>query len=127
MKITMSGNLLLQVGSEAKPSPLPIPLDLDYTEKSMNDYSWPTPQTNLALNQGTVTSPRFIFVEVTEGAVTLSTNIAGSGPVTLSANPTPSVAGDYPARLMLFTYAPAAAQYYVTTTAPSRARIWFFE
>ena len=127
MKITMSGNLLLQVGSEAEPSPLPIPMDLDYTEKAMNDYSWPTPQTDLPLNQGTITSPRFIFVEVTEGAITLSTDVAGAGPVTLSANPTPSVAGDYPARLMLFTYAPAAAQYYVTTTAPSRARIWFFE
>ena len=126
MKITLTGNLFLQLAGEAKPAPLPLTMEMDYTEKSVVDYSWPAAQTNLALSQGTVGAPGFILIEVTEGAVSLSTSNAGTGGVLYSANPTPQ-AGDPPARGIFFTFAPATAQFYATTTVPTRARIWFFE
>jgi hypothetical protein len=124
--ITLTGNLFIQLAGEAKPAPLPLNTSLDYTEKSVVDYSWTTPQTNLALSQGTVTAPRFIYVEVTEGAIALSTSAVGAGAVTYSANPTPQ-AGDPPARGIMFTFNPATAQFYVTSLGPARAKIWFFE
>lgn len=125
-KITLSGNLFIQMAGEAKPSPIPLLTELDYTEKSVNDYSWPSAQTNVALNQGTVTAPRFIVMEVTEGDVSISTSAVGAGAVKLSANPTPQP-GDSPARLIFFTFAAATAQFYITTSGPAKAKIWFFE
>lgn len=126
-KITLTGNLFIQLAGESKPAPLPLNLDIDYTEKSVVDYAWTTSQTNLALSQGTVTAPRFIFVEVTEGAVQLAPDpTTVDGHITLAANPTPA-SGDSPARMLFFTYAPEATQWYVTTTEPTRAKIWFFE
>jgi hypothetical protein len=125
-KITLTGNLFIQLAGEAKPAPIPLSLDIDYTEKSVVDYVWTTNQTNLALSQGTVTSPRFIFVEVTEGGVALTTDVAGAGATYFAANPTPTL-GDPPARGLIFTFDPATSQYYATTTTPTRAKIWFFE
>lgn len=125
-KITLTGNLFIQLAGESKPAPLPLNLDIDYTEKSVVDYAWTTAQTNLALSQGTVTAPRFIFVEVTEGALALTTAVGGTGATVYSANPTPQ-AGDSPARGLMFTYHSSASQYYATTTGPTRAKIWFFE
>ena len=125
--ITLTGNLFIQMAGESKPAPLPINLNIDYTEKSIVDYAWTTAQTDLALSQGTVTAPRFIYVEVTEGSVEMAPATPTSGgPISLSANPTPA-AGDSPARLMFFTFDPAVTQWYVTTTGPTRAKIWFFE
>jgi hypothetical protein len=125
-KITLTGNLFIQLAGESKPAPLPLNLELDYTEKSVVDYVWPSNQTNLALSQGTVTAPRFIVVEVTEGNLLLSTSAAGTGAMQFNANPTPQ-AGDSPARGIMFTYNASAAQYYATTSGPTRAKIWFFE
>ena len=125
-KITLTGNAFIQLAGESKPAPLPINLDFDYTEKSIVDYAWATAQTNLALSQGTVTAPRFIYVEVTEGAIALSTSSIGAGATRYAANPTPQI-GDPPARAILYTFDPATAQYYVTTTVPTRAKVWFFE
>lgn len=125
-KITLTGNLFIQLAGESKPAPLPLNLDIDYTEKSVVDYAWTTAQTNLALSQGTVTAPRFIFVEVTEGALALTTAVGGTGATLYSANPTPQV-GDSPARGIMFTFSPQTSQYYATTTGPTRAKIWFFE
>ena len=96
-KITLTGNLFIQLAGESKPAPLPLNLELDYTEKSVVDYVWPANQTNLALSQGTVAAPRFIVVEVTEGSLLLSTSAAGTGAMQFNANPTPQ-AGDSPAR-----------------------------
>lgn len=126
-KITLTGNLFIQLAGESKPAPLPLNLDLDYTEKSVVDYVWTSTQTNFPLNQGTVTAPRFIFVEVTEGAVQLAPDPTTiDGHVFLSANPTPA-ANESPARMLFFTYAPEATQWYATTTELTRAKIWFFE
>jgi hypothetical protein len=125
-KITLTGNLFIQLAGESKPAPLPLNLELDYTEKSVVDYAWTLNQTNLALNQGTVTSPRFIFVEVTEGDLRLSTSSAGTGAMKFAANPTPAT-GDSPARGLMFTYDASAAQFYANTIGPTRAKIWFFE
>jgi hypothetical protein len=125
-KITLTGNLSIQLAGESKPAPIPLTLDIDYQEKSVVDYAWTAAQTNLALSQGTVAAPRFIYIEVTEGALTISTSAAGTGAVKYAANPTPQ-AGDPPARGFMFTFDPAAAQFYVSTTGPTRAKIWFFE
>jgi hypothetical protein len=125
-KITLTGNMFIQLAGESKPAPLPLNLDLDYTEKSVVDYAWATNQTNITLNQGTVAAPRFIFVEVTEGVLNLSTSSAGTGAVQYAASATPS-ATTAPARGFLFTYNPSATQYYASTVGPTKAKIWFFE
>lgn len=125
-KITLAGNLFIQLADEVKPQPIPLALDISYTEKSLVDYSWSTDQTNKALAQGTVTAPRFILIEVVEGQLSLSTSAAGTGGVLYAANPTPA-AGDPPARGIMFTFDPATATFYATTVGPTRAKVWFFE
>jgi hypothetical protein len=95
-KITLTGNLFIQLAGESKPAPLPLNLELDYTEKSLVDYVWPANQTNLALSQGTVAAPRFIVVEVTEGNLAPRRARRGQGPC--SSTRTPPQVGDSPAR-----------------------------
>jgi hypothetical protein len=124
--ITLTGNLFIQLAGESKPAPLPINFAIDYTEKSVVDYAWSTNQTNLALSQGTVAAPRFVFVEVAEGSLTLTPDAGGAGGLSFAANATPQ-AGDPPARGILFTFNAPVAQFYVTTVGPTRAKIWFFE
>lgn len=124
-KITLTGNFLIQLAGESKPSPIPLNLDVTYTEKSMVDYSWTTDQTDVTLNQGTVTAPKFLFVEVTEGSLSLSTDTPVSGaPVHVRASDTP---GDSPGRLILFTQDAPATQWFASTEGPTKAKVWFFE
>ncbi len=123
---TFTATVTLQLGSEARPSTAPVSISMTYNEKSMLDFSWASAQTNLAIPQGTVSNPRAVLIEVLEGAIAVTTDIAGAGKIHLRANPTPSP-GDPPAFAFLFTHDAQAAQYYVTTTAAARARFTFLE
>ena len=124
-KFTFTGNVYIQMGAETKPAAIPMSFSFDYSEKCITDNNWTTNQTNAAVPQGTVDAPRVVMVEVLEGSLELATNNTGAGAIALSANPTPQ-AGDPPAVFMFFTFAPEATQFYVTTTAPARARISLF-
>lgn len=124
MKYTLVANQYVQLGSESKPAAQPMQISIEYSEKSINDYVWSSAQTNAPIAQGSVDSPRVLVIEVTEGSIELANNVSGDGAIKLSANPTPG-AGDSPALFFMFTYDAEAAQYYVTTTGPAKAKFTF--
>lgn len=124
-KYTFIANQYVQLGSETKPAAIPMTFTVEYAEKAISDYVWTTAQTNAAVAQGSVDKPRVVVIEVTEGTIEVANNNTGDGALTLSANATPQ-AGDPPATLVMFTFSPATAQYYVTTTGPAKAKFSFF-
>lgn len=125
MKFTLTANMYIQLGAETKPAPIPISITIDYNESSISTHVWSAAQTNLPLPQGTVDSPRVMVVEVLEGSVSLANNSAGDGAMVIAANPTPQ-AGDPASLFMFFSYDPAVAQWYVTTTGAAKVRTSFF-
>lgn len=125
-QITHTGNLFIQFNGESKPAPISTSFALEYSEKSANDYVYTAVQTNVALAMGSVTNPRCVVLEVTEGTVEFSWHAAGTGSWSMSANPTPAT-GDPPARMLFFTFSAEAATLYITTTGPVKFKAWFFE
>lgn len=123
--ISFTGTINLQLTDESRPAPIPLAASLTYTEKTLVDFSYAATQTNVALAQGTVTAPKWILVQVTEGAVSLSWLSDGTGPTVVKANAAPPPTD--PGTLLLMTYSPGAGQLYLSCTGPARGRIWLFE
>ncbi len=123
--LTFVGNLNLQLSDGARPQPVPLSFEITYTKKLLHDFSFAAAQTNLAVPQGTVTSPRVIYVEVTSGEVSISRVIAGTAPTTLIANATPPP--DMKPFLLQFSYEGIPEQLYITTPGAASGKIWLFE
>lgn len=126
MKFTLTGNIFLQLGTEAKPAPIPIQHEIEYTENSMSALTYATAQTNTPLPMGTVTTPRVIVLEVAEGTVAIGYSPTGVAAWNLAKSPT-ALSSDPPARAIWITDVGIAGQLYLNTTGPCRFKIWLFE
>lgn len=123
--ITFTGSIAIQLTDEARPATVPVSFSGTYVEKSMNDLSYSVAVTNQAIPQGTVTNPKFILIQVTEGSMSISRSVSGTAPIVLTANPSPPP-GDVPT-LFSYTFSAPTESLYVTTTGPARGRVWLFE
>lgn len=126
MKFTLTGNIFLQLGTEAKPAPIPIQHEVEYTECSMSALAYATAQTDLALPMGTVTTPRVLVLEVAEGTISIGYSNSGVAPWNLAKSPT-ALASDPPARAFWITDTGISGQLYLNTTGPCRFKMWLFE
>lgn len=122
--ISFSGNLVVQLTDDAKPTSVPLNFTTQYTEKSMYDFSYGV-VTNQALPQGSITNPRIIMVQILSGSASLSWSGSGTAPTVMTANSTPPPSD--PAMQLFYTYAAGANTLYITTAAPCTGRVWFFE
>ncbi len=125
-KLTYSGSLSIYTEdtSTAKPAVVPIEFEFTYSQKAMLDLNFPTAVTDQAIGLGTITAPRLVLVELVSGALTLSTDAAGAGAITLTANESPPP--DDSPRYMWYTFDPDTTSLYATTLVPTVARIWAF-
>jgi hypothetical protein len=125
-KLTYDGSLSIYTEdtSTAKPAVVPIRFEFTYSQKAMLDLNYPTAVTNQVIGLGTITAPRLVLVEVVSGALTLSTAVGGTGPVTLTSNESPPP--DDSPRYMWYTFDPETTSLYATTLVPTVARVWAF-
>lgn len=123
--VALTGNLTVGLTEDARPAPVPINISMTYSKKQMYDFSHSGAVTNSTIPQGTVTAPRFAFVQVTSGSAAFSWASDGAGGLTLTANATPPPA-DVPS-LLMFTFSTASRQLYITTTGAATGRVWLFE
>ena len=125
-QIQLVGNLNLQLTDESKPFPVPLSFGFNYNEYSMHQFNHAVVVANQAVNQGTVGNPRGVLIQVLEGSVDFSWDVAGVGAWRVSANPTPPPT-DVPFMLYFTHGAPARQLYLTVVTAPARGRVWVFE
>lgn len=126
--LRLDGNVVVQLTESAKDANVPLRFTLAYTQKAMLDLVYAGAETNTPIADGTITTPKFIVIEVYEGAMSFAfdaSGSAGTGKVTLDAGASP-IEGS-PARLVFCTYGTTANALYVTTTAPAKGRVWFFQ
>lgn len=127
--ITLTGNLLVQLTANAKPQPVPINQSISYTEKAVLDFSFASAQTNLEIPQGTISAPRFVYVEVESGTFQLSwVTPNGTGTWDVAAPLVPPSTGTAPlGQLFFFTFNAPTKQLYLTTPGAATGKIWLFE
>ncbi len=124
MLLSFTGTLSFEPTEGDRPSNVALAFSLAYTQKSLQDLVFPSAVTNLAVSAGTITSPRAVLIEVTEGSMSVSWDSTGGGGVILAANPAPPPAT--PAMHLLMTYDDAVRGLYITTTGPAKGRVWIF-
>lgn len=124
--LSLTGTLQFQPTDAARLVPIPVAFSgLPYSQYSQQELVFVAAQTNVPLADGTITAPRFVFVEVTTGSVDISKDVGGANPFTIGANPTPA-ASETAGFLMLYTYG-ANGPLYLTTPGPAQVRVWFFQ
>lgn len=119
------GNLLLQLLPGATPQTVPVGFEMSYTEYAMQDFSYATSQTNLAVSQGSVGGPRLVLVFLTEGTMSIGWTADGDGATPLTANPVPG-GNDKPVWIM-YRYSAPTSQLYMSCSAGAKGQIWVFE
>lgn len=125
-QVQLTGTLNLQLTDEARPAPIPLSFGFNFSEYSLHQFNHTSVVTNQAVNQGTVANPRGVLIQVLEGSVDFSWDIAGAGAWRVSANPTPPPT-DVPFMLYFTHNAPVKQLYLTVVTAPARGRVWVFE
>jgi subtilase family serine protease len=124
--LSLAGTLQFQPTEPARPAPIPVAFSgVQYTHASQQDLVFTAAQATTVLNDGTITAPKLIYIEVVSGAADISKAANNANPFTIAANPTPA-ANEQAAFLMLYTYG-ANAELYVTTPGPAQLRVWFFQ
>jgi hypothetical protein len=124
MLLSFSGTLSFEPTEGDRPASVAMAFSLTYNQKSLQDLVYTGAVTNQAVGMGTITTPRAVLIEVSEGAMSFSWEADGSGAEVLEANAAPPP--DAPAFKLLHTYDDAARTLYVTTTGPAKGRVWFF-
>lgn len=122
--LSLAGTLRMNPTDTAPPAAIPLAFSTTFTQKSEQDLSFPSPVTNRAIDRGSITAPRCVYIEVTSGTVSFSQDSGGENPIRLSMDDTPAPTDK--AVLLLFTHNPASFQLYMTTTGPVACRVWFF-
>lgn len=122
--LSLTGTLRLTPTDTAPPATIPVSFTTTFTQKSEQDLSFTGTVTNREIDRGSITAPRFVYIEVSAGTVSFSFDVAGANPFRLSMDETPAPTDK--AILMLFTHNPATFQLYMTTTGPVTCRVWFF-
>lgn len=122
--LSLTGTIRLTPTDTAPPAAIPVTFATTFTQKSEQDLSFATSVTNRAVDRGSLTAPRFVYIEVTSGTVSFSTASDGSNPFRLSVDEVPAPTDK--AIFMLYTHNPATFQLYMTTTGPVACRVWFF-
>jgi len=124
--LSLAGTLQFQPTDPARPAPIPVAFSgVQSTQASLQELNYTGAQATTALQEGTVSSPKLVYIEVLSGSVDISKSNSNANPWTISANPTP-VANEQAAFLMLYTYGTNGV-FYITTTAPAQLRVWFFQ
>lgn len=124
--LSLAGTLQFQPTDPARPAPIPVAFSgVQYTQASLQELNYTGPQATTALQEGTVSSPKLVYIEVLSGSVDISKANDNANALTIAANPTP-VPNEQAAFLMLYTYG-ANGVFYVTTTGPAQLRVWFFQ
>ena len=103
---------------------MPLTFSTTFTQKSEQDLSFSAPVTNRQVDRGSITAPRFVYIEVTDGEALFSLDSGGANPFRLSMSEVP--ASTDKAIFMLFTHNPETFQIYMTTEGPVSCRVWFF-
>ncbi len=124
MLLSFAGTLSFEPTEGDRPSNVAVGCSLQYTQKSLQDLVFNGSVSNQAFGAGTILSPRFVLVEVTEGSMSVGWHSAGTGNVILEANPAPPPVT--PGFYLLTTYDATSRTLYITTTGPAKGRVWFF-
>ena len=125
--VRFTGNLLLNLKDSAQPAPEPIEWALAaYSQKAILGVDFSGAQTDLAVADGSITAPKVLYVELTQGVLDLKWDTdTGTVPTRLSmdADPAPS----YRAQLMIFTPVGTARTLYISSPGAVKANIWMFQ
>ncbi len=86
---TFSGNLQFTPADGARDAAIPINLVIPYTQKASDDLVFTSTVTNRAIDLGTMTAPKALYIECYSGScvVKLATGDTGSLAMGLSATP----------------------------------------
>lgn len=124
--LSLVSTLQYQPTDASRPTPVPIAVSsLPYTQCSLQELVFAAPAANVPLSEGTGTAPKFVYIEVVSGSVSITPSNSGANGLVLTANPTP-VVGEWAAGILLLTYG-ALAALYLTCSAPAQVRVWFFQ
>lgn len=124
--LSLAGTLQFQPTDPSRPAPIPVAFSgVQYTQASLQELNYTSAQSTVALQEGTVTAPKLVYIEVLSGSVDISKANNNANAWTISANPTP-VPNEQAAFLLLYTYG-ANGVFYITTTGPASLRVWFFQ
>jgi hypothetical protein len=87
--VTITGSLQYTPATNARDALLPLNLQLAYRQKSIDDLEFSVPVTDQEINFGTITTPKVVLIECTEGEASFKLNALDAGVVTLAMNPSP--------------------------------------
>ena len=86
---TITGNVAFSLSPDAQNAVLPLNLQFAYTMVSADQLIWTSPVTNQALDLGTITNPKALYIECLSGSAVIKLAAADVGSVTLSLSATP--------------------------------------
>ena len=122
--LSLQATLQFQPTDASRPAPVPVVISqLQYSQLAQFGLVFTSPQTNVLLGEGTISSPKFIYIEVVSGEIDFTPSSTGLNPIKIVANPTPA-AGDVSACMLVYTQG-TPGPFYVTTPGPATARVWF--
>lgn len=118
------GSLQFQPTETAPPATVPISINSAFSQRGGFDIAESAAAAPAAVPMGSITKPVMLYIEVTEGTLNISTNIAMAEGLKVSVDAIPAPADK--AYLVLYCPAPQTQAFFFSSPGAVTARVWVF-